>query len=339
MKYWILLILTLNSLYSSFSNYEYAPTVSRISPGLGPPGQWIYVHGSNFVQNETYIQLGTLPAFKPNRVYQSTQLGFRLPAHASGTFSIKIITPFGEAVSLQTFTVGTPTDPPTITSFSPLLGPSSQWIYVYGSNFVGGQTYVTIAGLEDIQVSAVYSPGNLGFRLPHGALEGYTYITIRTPYGEATSDDQYFVGIPLGPPEINSLSIYFGAEWIYLSGANFVTGQTEIKIGESIMNATVYSPESLGFAPIQNWTSFNKIIVETPNGSAEKLINNLVPLNLQLEANKTYNLETSTDLINWTVVQDSINSESLALQILADNTEDEQKFYRLTTTLTLIKNP
>lgn len=339
MKYFILLLLSLNALYSNFGNYEYAPTVTRISPGLGPPGQWIYVHGSNFVQDETYIQLGTFSAFKPNIVYMSSQLGFRLPDFASGTFSIKVITPFGEAVSSQTYTVGTPTGIPTISSFSPNLGPSSQWIYVSGSNFVGGQTYVTIASLEEFSVSAVYSPESLGFRLPYNALDGYTYITIRTPYGEATSDEQYFVGIPLGTPEINNLRIYTGADWIYLSGANFVTGQTEIKIGENIMNATVYSPESLGFTPVQNWTSFNKIIVKTPNGSAEKSINNLVPLNLQLEANKTYNLETSTDLINWTVIEDTINSESLALQILADNSEDEQKFYRLTTTLTLIKNP
>jgi hypothetical protein len=291
------------------------------------------------VQNETYIQLGTLQAFKPDIVYMSTQLGFRLPSYASGTFSIKVITPFGEAVSLQTYTVGIPTDPPTITRFSPSLGPSSQWIYVWGSNFVGGQTYVTIAGLEDIYVSAVYSPGSLGFRLPYNALEGYTYITVRTPFGEATSDGQYYVGIPLGPPEINSLRIYFGADWIYLKGKNFVAGQTKIKIGEQIMNAAVYSQNNLGFAPIQNWTSFDKIIVETPNGTAEKLINYLVPLNLQLKANTTYNLESSTDLINWTTTEESITSESLALQILADTKEGSKKFYRLTTTQTLNVDP
>ena len=77
-----------------------APIVVSISPTLGPVGQWIYVHGTNFIKDQTTVSICGIDGIKAT-VYSTTQLGFTLPGGSEGNSLISISTPSGQASSSQ----------------------------------------------------------------------------------------------------------------------------------------------------------------------------------------------------------------------------------------------
>lgn len=247
---------------SAFSQVS-PPSVTRISSTLGPVGQWVYVHGTNFVSGQTLVAVGGVSNI-PTTVYSTDQLGFRVPSGASGTSKIKVVTPMGFALSTEDYTVGIPTDPPSILSFSPTLGPSGQWIYLNGNNFVWGQSIVRMGEAVVTNVT-VYGPTSLGFTAPSG-VSGAVPISIETPFGTAISSGVYTFGVPTGSPVVTSFREYVGHNWVYANGSNFVWGQTYLKFGESNVSAVVYSPEQLGFAPPVDWQKVNVVKITTPSG-------------------------------------------------------------------------
>jgi hypothetical protein len=167
-----------------------APTLSQITVELGPIGQLVGVYGSNFISGQTTVAVGGVSSIVAN-VGSPDYLQFTVPNGATGTTHIVVTTPSGNATSTQTFTVGVPTGAPTVTSISPTVGSAGQTVYVYGTNFVGGQTTVTMGGTSLIS-TVVYSPSSLGFTVPTGAT-GTTSIIVTTPNGVATSAQTYAV--------------------------------------------------------------------------------------------------------------------------------------------------
>jgi hypothetical protein len=175
----------------------------------------------------------------------------------------------------------------------------------------------------------VYSPDSLGFRLPIGAT-GTTTIKIRTPNGEATSTQDYTVGVPELVPTVTSFREYVGFNWIYVNGTNFVGSQTFIQIGDYETLATVYSPTSLGFTPNLNWIDSEKLIVTTPNGTAESNLEVLIDFDFYTVSSKHYYIEESTDLVNWTIVADDIAGYDGAVTVFTDLTNSSSKYFRIT---------
>jgi hypothetical protein len=158
---------------------------------------------------------------------------------------------------------------PTIASFSPVLGGEGQWIYVDGTNFVHRQTEVLLDGRPPISAT-VYSSTQLGFRMPIGVV-GSVLIGIQTPVGMATSENAFTVGAPTTAPVITSFSPTLGpvGQWVYVAGTGFVTGQTQVTLGQSNnFGSTVYSPTSLGFRIPAGTSGTSAIQLSTPNGTA-----------------------------------------------------------------------
>lgn len=156
------------------------PTINDFLPHSGPLGQWTYVYGTGFINNDTIAYVGGV---KCNSVqyYDSTQIAFAIPNGVSGENTIRVVTSEGECTSSDVFTVATPTIPPTITSIEihPIL--EYNWIYVNGDGFVYGDTVISYNGHSDTIPASVYSPFSCGFKKQDG--DTVTSVKLTTPNG------------------------------------------------------------------------------------------------------------------------------------------------------------
>jgi hypothetical protein len=301
------------------------PSLSSVMPKLGPSGQWVYVMGGNFIKGATTVSgqgFAEIDAF----VYAEDQLGFELPDTAFGAFKLTVITPLGSVTSNEIYTVGVPTGSPVVLSVSPLLGPVGQWIYVVGTNFVHGGTFVAIAGIVGIS-AYVYGPDQLGFELPEGAADD-SVVTVTTANGEAISDDVFLVGIPEREPIIKRLHEYIGYDWIYIDGENFVNGESTVILDGRRVSVYVYGPSNGGFEAVDEWYTASEISLETPNGVTSFGLEALARFQIQCEPGESYILQESTDVQTWKDTGDSFETQESALKFLAEK-NDRSRFFRL----------
>ena len=304
-----------------------APIVVSISPTLGPVGQWIYVHGTNFIKDQTTVSICGIDGIKAT-VYSTTQLGFTLPGGSEGNSLISISTPSGQASSSQMFTVGVPSGEPTATTISPTLGPLGQWVYVSGTEFVRENTTISFSGISNI-TAYVYGPNSLGFRMPEG-VSGTGPITVVTPNGSATTTAFFTVGIPDGPPTFSRLREYVGHNWVYLTGENFVYGNTTVYWShQHQVQAHVYGPTSLGFSPPENFQAAGMLGVRTPNGEFQRPMKQMINIELEGKKSERYQIQYSNDLKTWIPVGPVIDGEDTALRMMAAFGNRPSEFYRV----------
>lgn len=301
------------------------PSVTSVSPRLGPSGQWIYLRGANFIEESTTVSGQGFTEIDAH-VYAEDQLGFELPESAFGSFKITVTTPLGSVTSADVYTVGVPTEVPAVSAVSPLLGPVGQWIYVSGLNFVHGGTFVAIAGVVGISAH-VYGPDQLGFELPEGAT-GASPVTVETPNGKATSDELFVVGVPENAPVIDRLKEYIGYDWVYVDGENFVNGESAVILDGRRVALHVYGPADGGFEAVEEWYTASEITLETPNGSTSFSLRYLARFKIQCEPGERYFLQESTDVQTWKDTGNSFETHEAALKFLAEKT-DRSRFFRL----------
>lgn len=157
------------------------PTITALSTNIGPTNQWIYIFGTNFVENQTSVFFNSLDCGKIY-VFSDEQLGLYLPADASGTGFFKVITPDGEFTSDIEYTVGTATLPPTVTDLRDHPDPTSKWVYVDGTEFVSGETTVTYDNGNKTVSVFVYTLTSGGFAKVD-VDDVISTITLTTPNG------------------------------------------------------------------------------------------------------------------------------------------------------------
>ena len=158
-------------------------TVTRISPQLGPPGQWVYVDGT-FGKDGVEVYFNDVKADRV-AVYKAGSLGVTVPDVKYGEATITVKTPDGRTTYSGTYMVGVPTGKPRVTGLSPVLGPTGQWVYIKGEEFVCGASTVYVNG-KIAERSTVYRPDSIGFTMPDG-LSGDVTVTVKTPNGTAES--------------------------------------------------------------------------------------------------------------------------------------------------------
>jgi hypothetical protein len=77
-----------------FEDSSSAPTVTGFSTLMGPPGQWLYVYGSNFLTGPGNTSLYLVSALSPDsisnpvplHVYDSNSFGFTVPPNNKDTY-------------------------------------------------------------------------------------------------------------------------------------------------------------------------------------------------------------------------------------------------------------
>ncbi|ELR17576.1 prepeptidase C-terminal domain containing protein [Acanthamoeba castellanii str. Neff] len=170
-----------------FEDSSSAPAVTGFSTLMGPPGQWLYVYGSNFLTGPGNTSLYLVSALSPDSISNP------VPLHVYDSNSFGFTDGKSEP-SKQVFAIGVPINPPTVRGFSRTSGGNDCWLYVYGDNFVVGQTQVHIGGVIPTSV-AIYDTQSIGLTVPKllkCAAEPVT-VTVETPNGKATSTATYTV--------------------------------------------------------------------------------------------------------------------------------------------------
>ncbi|HNC46658.1 MAG TPA: IPT/TIG domain-containing protein, partial [Acidobacteriota bacterium] len=118
----------------NFTVQSNTPTITSFTPTTGPPGTQVTITGTNLT-GATEVSFNTTSVGTNFTVVSATQINTTVPVGATGG-PIKVKTPSGEATSPQSFIV-TSGAPPTISSFSPAMGPVGTVVTIEGNNFVG----------------------------------------------------------------------------------------------------------------------------------------------------------------------------------------------------------
>jgi|GEM_PF-3399069 len=210
-----------------------APTITGFSPASAAPGATITINGSNFA-----------PTAGNNTVYFTDSNGTTIDLSASvtsatptaltvvvpGAYSgkVKVTTSAGVATSATGFTVTVPV--PTITSFTPTIGPAGTVVTITGTHFDGGvlaNNVVTFNGFAATVNSATST--SIVAIVPSNATTGPIAVTVSSSSlyigsATATSASNYTVGYP--PPTISGFTPTSGVAGtsVTISGTNFGTG-------------------------------------------------------------------------------------------------------------------
>lgn len=176
-----------------------APTITGMSPMTGPVGTVVNLTGSNFT-GVTAVRLGTV-AVTTYTVNSATSLTATVPVGAvTGRFYVEAA---GGMAQSAVFAV---MQPPTITSFSPSVGPEGTVVTINGTNF-GGTSSVTFGGVAATTFT-VNSSMKITATVPVGALTGTIGVT--TPAGTTASANSFTVTtLRPGAPEAGAaLTVY-----------------------------------------------------------------------------------------------------------------------------------
>src|SRR5207244_3853759 len=104
------------------------PTITGFTPASGPVGFSVTISGNNFTDATAVRFNGVGATFMVN---SATAIQATVPAGAT-TGPISVTTPAGIAISGSSFTV---INPPTITSFTPTMGPVGASVSINGNDF------------------------------------------------------------------------------------------------------------------------------------------------------------------------------------------------------------
>jgi hypothetical protein len=165
--------------------------------------------------------------------------------------------------------------------------------------------------------------------MPDGVF-GSGPITVTTPNGSATASDFFTIGIPDGPPSFSQLREYVGHNWVYITGENFVYGNTTVYwSNQHQVPAHVYGPTSLGFSPPENWQAAGLLGIRTPNGEFQRPMSQIIHIEIDGKNSERYQVQYSNDLKTWTPVGSPVEGEDAALRFMAAFGNRPSEFYRV----------
>lgn len=166
--------------------YVAAPTSSSLSPAFGPVagGTSVSVMGTNFTPGDAAVQIGGVN-IPPGAVTvnSATSLTFTTPAHVAGNVAVSVTTSGGNSAAVPGgFTYA---GVPTAASMFPPSGnvAGGNTVIITGSNFVVGDTSVTIGGtVVPAGAVTVNSATSLTFTTPAHAA-GNVAVSVSTSGG------------------------------------------------------------------------------------------------------------------------------------------------------------
>ncbi|HEV7241876.1 MAG TPA: hypothetical protein VGQ36_21780 [Thermoanaerobaculia bacterium] len=239
------------------------PTISFFTPTNGTAGTPVQITGTNFVgvQNVLFNGTGT-----PFATITPTQINTTVPGFAT-TGPITVITAGGMATSSTPFIVGTSSQAPQITGFSPTGGVAGTNVRIMGVN-LGGVIAVSMGtpafGFNPIPFTP-FDATRVDVLIPPGAVSGF--FRVMTLSGMATSAEAFNVTTP-NLPEIGGFSPISGAAGtrVQIIGSN-LAGATQVTFAG--VNASFEPPQQNSiFATVPPGAMTGQIRVTTPGGTA-----------------------------------------------------------------------
>ena len=222
---------------TNFTVTQCAPTIVSFTPANGPIGTSVVITGDDFTGTVTVKFDGVNAAFTVN---SDSQITATVPTGAT-TGRITITNGIGTGTSSTDFIV---TSQPTITSFTPAVGPAGSTVTINGTNFTG-TTAVRFNGVATATFT-VNSATRITATVPSGATTGK--ITVTNSAGSATSATDFTVA-PV--PQITGFSPAFGrvGTEVTITGSDF-TGATDVRFnGVSASFSIESSTEIVAIVP------------------------------------------------------------------------------------------
>ena len=170
---------------TSSGTFTVAPTIRYFSPTNGPIGTVVTITGTNLAGVNS-VKFNGVAATTVTPV-SATSLKATVPTGAT-TGKVVVTTPGGMVTSIATFTVLVA---PTITSFTPSIGPIGTVVTITGTKLTGASA-VKFNGVAATTITPV-SATSLKATVPAGATTGK--IAITTPGGTGTSSGTFTVEV------------------------------------------------------------------------------------------------------------------------------------------------
>src|SRR5207302_7541040 len=168
-------------------------SIIQFSPSSGPVGTNVTVSGTGFSATASQNTVTFNGVATTVTSATATQLVVTVPSGAT-TGPIAVTSPNGSATSNTSFTVGASTSgAPSISGFTPAIGPAGTAVTINGANFEPIPTNNKVKfNLTRAGVNAA-SPTSMVSSAPNGTSGR---ISVTTPYGSATSTDDFFLTPP-----------------------------------------------------------------------------------------------------------------------------------------------
>jgi hypothetical protein len=224
------------------TNYTYVsgPTVTSISPAHGPVTgtQSVTIGGTGFLAGQTSVTIGGIAATAVN-VTSTISLTCTRPAGSiQDAVDVAVTTPGGTGTLVDGYNYW---NVPTLASTSPAAGnvAGGNTITLTGTNFVAGQTSVTIRGVTagNPQVSSLTT---MTCVVPGPTTAGPAAVVVTTPGGDSVQAVNYQY---MNAPTLSGLNPTNGpddgGQVVTLTGTNFVVGATTVNFGAFTLPATV----------------------------------------------------------------------------------------------------
>lgn len=235
------------------------PEITSINPSKASVGMQITLVGKN-LNTTSSVSFGTksITSFISK---SDTEIKLAVPDGLDlGAVDVTVTTAGGTSEK-ATFTV---VGKPTISSFSPSIGPVGKIVLIAGTFFEEASEVFFGAGKADPFL--IKNSSLIEVAVPASATTGK--VTIKTPGGEAVSAEDFVVK---DAPSISSFAPASGivGDVITINGASFDAGSLIVKFGTGTASSpTLVSPTKIT-AIVPAAATSGKITVETAAGSAQ----------------------------------------------------------------------
>ncbi len=249
--------------------YEAAPTVSALSPAVGPTtgSSTVTITGTGLT-GATAVDFGTLAAASYT-IVSGASITAISPAQAAGLVDVTVTTPIGTSALTQAdqFTY----EPaPVVTSLSPVAGAllGGTVVTISGSGLTGASSvkFGSVAAASYSVVSAT----SITATTP-AQLAGTVDVTVTTPVATSaiSSADQFTYE---APPSVSGVSPLVGptagGSTVTVTGANFI-GASAVDFGTVVATSfTVISASSLSAVTAPGSLGTVDVTVTTPLGTS-----------------------------------------------------------------------
>jgi uncharacterized repeat protein (TIGR01451 family) len=248
---------TISNAFSGATNFFVQPAITSFLPTSGRTGTNVILTGANFI-GISGITFGGISA-NDYTISNNTTIRVAVPSGVSSG-KIALSPPSGTALS----TAQSPTDfkiLPSISSFSPGVGPTNTLITLLGSglNEKSPRPDVTVGGATVVTFGIV-TAGTLSFNVPANAASGA--ITVTTTNGSVTSTQLFYL-----PATITNITPTSGGvgTLVRIDGNNF-SNATPVAFNGVTASFIVTNNNSIGaFAPVG--VASGVISVTTPFGT------------------------------------------------------------------------
>ena len=247
-------IVTQSGIAVSRAPFVAAPSIERLNPEFGAPGEPIIISGHN-LGNASTVHFGTVSV--RFRVLGDTQLSALVP-DVTGLLPITVTTSVGQA-TLEGFEATGRT--PFVREFRPEFASPGMTVSVEGKNFIGSTQFL----FGEVPASfVVTSDTQIQLTIPAEAPSGP--VTLHHPAGIATSRVAFRV-IGTGPfveaikPEVGS-----PGDIITLEGIN-LTGTQSIRFGAAVAPFTVTADTQIRVT-IPNDAESGPLTLTSPRGTS-----------------------------------------------------------------------